>query len=199
MKNYKKILFFICIIVICITLVLIVNTYAKYLSSANSSSSINVARWNIKVNNKSIIDSSDITDVIEPVFPGNDYIAANIIAPTAEGYFDLNFDFSNVDVSFNYIISANVNENSDVKDFIVTGYSIDNGELVNLNDNSTNVFSEDIFQKDNIQNRKIRIYIMWDDSSTSSMDNLSDTSVANTGKALFDVNITFTQLASNNN
>lgn len=199
MKNYKKILFFICIIVICITLVLIVNTYAKYLSSANSSSSINVARWNIKVNNKSIIDSSDITDVIEPVFPGNDYIAANIIAPTAEGYFDLNFDFSNVDVSFNYIISANVNENSDVKDLIVTGYSIDDGELVNLNDNSTNVFSEDIFQKDNIQNRKIRIYIMWDDSSTSSMDNLSDTSVANTGKALFDVNITFTQLASNNN
>lgn len=194
MKN-RKILLLICGLLLCICVVLIASTYAKYLSSVGSSSSINVASWNIKVNNQSIINSSDISDVIEPVFPGNDYIAANIIAPTAEGYFDLNLDFSNVDVSFNYKITTSVDENSSVKDLIVTGYSIDGGEIIKSSDPIT----EDIIYSNSIDARTIRIYIMWDDSNASAMDNLSDTSVANTGKAMFDVNINFTQLATNTN
>ena len=191
MKN-KKILLLICGLLLCICVALIAQTYAKYLSSAQSTSSINVASWNINVNNQAIVTSSDFSSVVEPVFPGNDYIAANIIAPTAEGYFDLVLDFSQVDVAFNYKISTSVNANSSVKDLVVTGYSIDGGEIINSNEPIT----EDIMLSSNIDTRTIRIYLVWDDSATSSMDNLSDTAISNTGKAMFDVNINFTQLAS---
>lgn len=191
MKNKKFLLLF-CVLLLCISLAFVAQTFAKYLSSASSSSSINVARWNLKVNNHAIMTSSDISGVIEPVFPGNKYIAANIIAPTAEGYFDLVLDFSQVDVSFNYKISTSVNENSSVKDLVVTGYSIDGGEIINSNE----PISEDIMLSSNIKSRNIRVYLVWDDSDTSSMDNLADTAVSNTGKAMFDVNVNFTQLAT---
>ena len=67
--------------------------YAKYISSAYGNTKMAIARWDIKVNNLSIKDNTNISNTLKPIFPGNSNIAANIIAPTAEGYFDLNFDF----------------------------------------------------------------------------------------------------------
>ena len=52
-----------------------------------------IAKWNILVNNLSIKTNTDISNSIVPVFTGNEHIAKDIIAPTAEGYFDINFDF----------------------------------------------------------------------------------------------------------
>ena len=195
MKNHKKLLFLLIGILICILLFFIVQIYAKYLTSASGNTNIGIAKWDIVVNDLSIKNNTDISNKITPVFPGNDNIASNIIAPTAEGYFDLNFDFSNADVSFKYEITTAVAENSSVTDLVATGYSVDDGEKVtfaNYNDPITDTITLD----SNIKTRKIRIFVMWnDDANTTQMTNEDDTlSTKSTDPALFNVNISFTQI-----
>lgn len=157
-----------------------------------------IAKWNIKVNNQNIRDNSNISSTITPVFPGNNYIAANIIAPTAEGYFDLALDYSAVDVAFKYDITTTVNSDSAISDLVTTGYSIDNGTKVTFS--SYNQIITDTIPLDATnKTRTIRIYIMWnDDSSTASMNNQADTtSTALTdNSAKLNVTIAFTQITS---
>ncbi|MDO5555543.1 MAG: hypothetical protein Q4G09_02495 [Clostridia bacterium] len=199
MKNLRKIIVFLFCISIFISLIFIIDIYAKYLSATNGTATIPIARWNIVVNNNSIRNGSDISNSIQPIFPGNNNIASNIIAPTAEGYFDLNFDFSSADVSFRYDILVEPNENSSVLDLIPTCYSIDNGPLINLNSDS-NTITDTILYSSNISTRTIRIYVMWDDSNTSLMNNIQDTqaAISTSSNALIDVSISLTQVADSN-
>lgn len=176
--------------------------YAKYISSAYGNTKMAIARWDIKVNNLSIKDNTNISNTLKPIFPGNSNIAANIIAPTAEGYFDLNFDFSGADVSFKYEITPSVDSSSSVKDLVATGYSIaDNGgefgNRVNL-ENYNDKISDTILLNSPVKKRTIRIYILWNDDETS--QEMSDDEDTNSTKSekdpLFHVNIIFTQVAS---
>ncbi len=193
MKINKKFILLLAFILLCITIFLVAQTYAKYLSSAEGQTTVNIARWNIKVNDLSITENTDISGTITPVFPGNENIASDIIAPTAEGYFDLVFDFDDVDVSFNYTIESTVDDSSPVKDFVIVGYSIDNGMRVDLTD--TNIISEDILLDSNVTTRNIRIYVKWIDDGNATMNNQDDT-IATTSNtpAIFKVNITFKQI-----
>ena len=195
MKNQKKLLLLLISFLICILVFFVIQIYAKYLTTATGDASIKIANWNISINNLSIKNNTDISSAIVPVFPGNENIANNIIAPTAEGYFDLNFDFSGTDVSFKYEINTSVAENSSVKDLVTTGYSIDNGEKISFS-NFNEPISETISLDSKITARKIRIYVLWnDDEATSSMTNEEDTlSTSSDIPALLHVDISFTQL-----
>ena len=195
MKNHKKFLLLLIGICICFLMFFIVQIYAKYLTSAEGSTALTIANWNISVNDLSIKNNTDISNSIVPVFPGTEHISSNIIAPTVEGYFDLNMDFSNADVSFNYEITTSADENSSVKDLVATGYSIDDGEKINF-ENYNDPISEIIELSSNIENRKIRIYIMWNDSEdTQTMTNSDDTtSTTSENSPLLNVNISFTQI-----
>lgn len=195
MKKNKKILFFIILILLLIISLIIINTYAKYLSSASSSANVSIAKWNIKVNEITIKDQTDISSTIIPVFPGNENIASGIIAPTAEGYFDLMIDIQDVDVSFNYKITSSVAENSPVKDFVITGYSVDDDPKIEFQPDDEKSISEDILLDSGIKNRKIRIYIKWVDDESQTMDNSDDTLAAiSDTPAIFNVNINFSQI-----
>ena len=195
MKNYKKFILLIILILILLLVFFLIQIFAKYLTSASGDTSMNIARWNILVNDISIKENTDITNTLSPVFPGNENIAPDIIAPTAEGYFDLNFDFSDADVSFEYEITTTVDPNSSVKDLVVTGYSVDDGQKVELTNNSS--IKDTILLTDTINNRKIRIFVKWDDGDNASMDNSQDTIATTSGKpALLKVNVSFTQIAN---
>ena len=195
MKNHKKFLLLLIGLCICALLFFIVDIYAKYVTSTEGSTELTIANWNISVNNLSLKNNTDISETITPVFPGNKHIASGIIAPTAEGYFDLNFDFSNADVSFKYEIKTSVDENSSVKDLVTTGYSIDDGEKINF-ENYNDPITEIIELYSNIETRKIRIYVMWDDSETSQTMSNSDDTISTTveNPPLLNVNISFTQI-----
>lgn len=196
MKNYKKIVILIILILISILVFFLIQIFAKYLTSASGDTSMNVARWNILVNNISIKNNTDISNTLTPVFPGNENIASGIIAPTAEGYFDLNFDFSVADVSFEYEISTTVNENSSVKDLVTTGYSVDDGEKITF-DEINSPIKDTINLTDNIETQKIRVYVKWNDDENATMDNNADTIATTSGNpALLNVNISFTQIAN---
>ena len=195
MKTNKKLILLLALIFLIITIILIVQTYAKYLSSASGETSVSIARWNIKVNNLSVTENTDISGTIAPVFPGNENIQSNIIAPTAEGYFDLAFDFEAVDVSFNYTINSSIDASSPVKDFVIIGYSVDDGERVELSGDDVNLISEDIPLNSDIKSRNIRIYVKWIDDESASMSNEEDTlATTSDTPAIFKVNISFTQI-----
>lgn len=194
MKLSKKLFILIVAILICAFIFTLVQIYAKYLSSASGKANISIAAWNIKVNDLSIKSNTNISSVIEPVFPGNEHISSNVITPTAEGYFDLNLDYSDADVSFEYVITTKVSENSPVKDLVATGYSIDDNEKI-VFDSFNSPISDTILLNSGTGTRKIRIYIMWnDDEATQTMSNSEDAIATNSiTPATFDVNISFTQ------
>lgn len=196
MKNRKKFMLLVIGIFILLLLFSVVQIYAKYLTSSTGKTNLKIAKWNIIVNTKSIKNNSDISSAIVPVFEGNENISAGIIAPTATGYFDLDFDFSDADVTFKYEINVSADENSSVTDLVSTGYSIDDGEIINF-DNFNQTISDTILLNSNVKKRKIRVYILWnDDDTTATMTNEDDTkSAVEDTPALLDVNISFTQVA----
>ena len=195
MKNSKKIIFLIIGILIVLAIFIVVQTYAKYLTSASGDTTMTIARWNILVNNLSIKNNTDISNSIVPVFEKNENIAEDIIAPTSEGYFDLELNFKDADVSFEYEITTSVDENSLVKDLVTTGYSIDDGEKVEFT-NLNEPIKDTIELGSGIETRKIRIYILWtDDEETQQMTNADDTAAAVDGTpALLKVNVSFKQI-----
>ena len=108
------------------------------------------------------------------------------------------FDFSNADVSFKYEILTSADENSSVQDLVVTGYSIDDGEKISFA-NYNDPISEIIELNSDINTRKIRVYIMWNDDETSqTMTNDDDTiSTSSENPPLLHVNVSFTQITEN--
>lgn len=201
-KINKKVTILIIGVILFIILLGFTLIYAKYISSAYGDTKMSIARWDIKVNDLSIKNNTNISNTLKPIFPGNDNIAANIIAPTAEGYFDINFDFTGADVSFKYEITPSVDSSSSVKDLVATGYSIaDNGgefgNRVNLK-NYNDKISDTILLNSTVKKRTIRIYILWNDDETSQQ--MSDDEDTNSTKSekdpLFHINIIFTQVAS---
>lgn len=169
-------------------------SYAKYLTSTSENASINVARWWILVNNKDIREGNTADAVIVPVFDGNENIASGIIAPTSEGYFDLVIDATEADVSFKYNINFSVNDDSAVSDLVATKYSINNGNVVDLNRDNQSITNE-VLQANNTAPIYIRVYVIWDDGENSTMDNTADTEATKNGKtAKMNVNLSFIQL-----
>ncbi len=180
-------------LIICISF--IKETYAKYITEANANANIKVAKWKILVNNQDIVNNNNITETISPKFTGNSNIKDDVIAPGATGYFDLIIDPTNTDVTFSYEITSSINENSSVKDLYITGYSINDNEEINFNEDEQKIIKNTIFYAEDRTNTKIRVYISWQDGENETMDNIADTSATmlEDNNAKVDVNIKFIQ------
>ena len=116
---------------LCLFLCFMSNTYSRYVADTTGNLKMSFAQWQILVNNEDIINNSSSSIVLTPVIDENENVVNNKIAPSSSGYFDINIDPSNVDVSFNYSISLDVlNEN--IPDLIITKYAIldENGTIV---------------------------------------------------------------------
>ena len=167
-------------------------SYAKYLKTVNGRVGVSLASWKILVNNEDISKKTTLSNNIEAVLPGNEYINSGILAPGATGYFDLIIDPSQVDVAFKYDITiANNNSYSDIK---VYGYEINPG----ANPNPTNFQAGSTIS--NIvpigsSTFTVRVYIEWYDESDNQMNNSRDTDVVvNNVSLTYTASITFTQI-----
>lgn len=108
---------------LCLFLCFMSNTYSRYVADTTGNLKMSFAQWQILVNNEDIINNSSSSIVLTPFIDENENVENNKIAPSSSGYFDINIDPSNVDVSFNYSISLDVlNEN--IPDLIITKYAI---------------------------------------------------------------------------
>lgn len=190
----KKKVILLVVLSILLCLFFVQESFAKYITESNETANMSIARWKILVNNEDIRDESTVNTVINPVFPGNDNIAENIIAPTSEGYFDLIIDAREADVSFKYKITLSVNEDSSVRDLVATKYVINDGEEIAL-DSSNQVIENTILHRDNTGTINIRVYIVWNDGDGASMDNSEDTSATiSSNSAMMNVSLNFTQV-----
>ncbi len=181
---------FVCLLLCIVTLQ---DTYAKYTSGINETTDISIARWRILVNDFDIRSNSTTENLITPVFSGNSNIASGVIAPTAEGYFDVVIDATGTDLSFAYTISVSNSDDSPVSDIKVTNCTL-NGTTIPFVDD---VITGNISLTDQRVNT-IRVYIEWFDGTGENMDNAEDTSTTmlDDSVAKINVNANFTQISS---
>ena len=166
------------------------DTYAKYLSSATENAELTIARWSILINDQDVVNESNFTDTITPVFAGSSNIKSDVVAPTAEGYFELEINGENTDVSFQYSISIDTTDCA-VEDLIITGYSIDGTNYTYSGSNVTN----SILLNDTNKTQTVRFNVRWnDDAATEHMDNATDTSASAEETTSFKVNVNLIQL-----
>lgn len=169
---------------------------AKYRKQANATINVNIAQWNVVVNNESINNKTELTQSIVPSFTGNEHIKDSVIAPGSTGYCDIVISAIKVDVDFIYEITASIPEESNVPDLKITGYIIEPSET-----NNTEIpFDENTTITGNIQKNSekttIRLYIKWEEEN-GTMDNTQDTLAAiNNGKALINTTLKFYQQAN---
>ena len=190
--NRKVILLagFLCVFLCILTLQ---DTYAKYTSAVNETTDISIARWRILVNDFDIRSNSTTENLITPVFSGNANIASGVIAPTAEGYFDIVIDATGTDLSFAYTISVSNSDDSPVSDIKVTNCTLNGTNIPFVDD----VITGNISLTDQRVNT-IRVYIEWFDGTGENMDNAEDTSTTmlDDSVAKINVNANFTQISS---
>ncbi len=184
----------ICALILCITQ--IQQTYAKYLDTKEGDTDFTIAKWKILVNQQDITEASTMSSLITPVYIENEHMKEGVIAPGREGYFDLVIDSSNTEVSFRYDISVTSSENSSVNDLIITGYSLNDSEIIPVSDQLNNL-SNVIYYTDTNKENKIRIYFKWRDGTGENMNNEADTNASIQGvNAKLKANITFTQITN---
>ena len=190
----KKKLILLVVLSIILCLFFVQESLAKYITTADETANISIARWKILVNDEDIRDENTVNTVINPVFLGNDNIAENIIAPTSEGYFDLIIDAREADVSFKYKISMSVNQNSSDKDLVATKYVVNGGEPITMDINNQTIENTVLYGNNN-STINIRVYIVWNDGDGSLMDNSADTLATTSGNsAMMNVSLNFTQV-----
>ena len=190
----KKRLILLAVLSIILCLFFVQESLAKYITAADETANISIARWKILVNDEDIRDENTVNTVINPVFLGNDNIAENIIAPTSEGYFDLIIDAREADVSFKYKISMSVNQNSSVKDLVASKYVVNGGEPITMDINNQTIENTVLYGNNN-STINIRVYIVWNDGDGSLMDNSADTLATTSGNsAMMNVSLNFTQV-----
>lgn len=186
----RKIAIFVALLSLFYSVTLIQTTYAKYVSSAEANSNINIARWSITVNNQDVIQNSNFTNSLSPVFNNNQYIKENVIAPTSEGYFDIIIDGTNADVSFKYTVTINPISNRTIKDLKIVKYTIDDVDYT-YNDNIAGIIN----YNDENKTKSIRVFFIWnDDEETQEMNNNEDTLATINGNANYRVNINLIQV-----
>ena len=186
----KKIVLLLACVSLLLSIVTLQDTYAKYTSGINEITNVSIARWRILVNDFDIRTNSTTTNLITPVFAGNENIASGVIAPTATGYFDIIVDAEGTDLSFIYDISISNTEDSLVSDIIVTGCTL-NGEALTITNNKITGTISLSEQRVNT----FRVFIEWNDGDGQTMNNSADTSttMAEESIAKINVNAHFTQ------
>ena len=196
MKINRRILYILATFSLMCSLFTIRETYAKYVTTATGSANLTIARWKIAINNQNILSNTSITNTINPIFTENEHTNDGVIAPRSEGYFDIVIDTTDVDVSYEYTVNISTPAESIVQDLIVTGYSINGNPKIETHNNSTTI-KNTVLKNSNNKIINLRVYIMWDDTENTTMDNADDTLASLSGeKANLDVTLSFVQVAS---
>lgn len=187
-KFKRKMIFFMALISLFYCVSIMQDTYGKYLTAAEATTELTIARWQIYVNDQDIVNNSDFSEVITPTFAGTTNIQSGVIAPTSTGSFNLEINGEDTDVSFTYTISLDTTD-CNVSDLQITGYTIGNTHY----NYTGNDITGDILLNDTNKVVSITFDVVWNDGTGSTMNNAADTAASKTGPATFDVDVNFIQ------
>lgn len=202
MLNKIKIL--VIMISISFSLSMMSNTYSRYIASTTNSIETPFAKWQIMINNEDITSNNEASITFNPIIEKNENVKENTIAPSSKGYFDINIDPTNVDVSFSYKINLNI-ENDNMPDLLITKYAIldenyiegDELNLINLDNNEIN--NSMIYNNSTFNKYTIRVFFEWYEGENELMNDQDDTNigkdaVTNNNKLIINANIEFKQI-----
>ena len=187
-KFKRKMIFFMALISLFYCVSIMQDTYGKYLTAAEATTELTIARWQIYVNDQDIVNNSHFSEVITPTFAGTANIQSGVIAPTSTGSFNLEINGEDTDVSFTYTISLDTT-GCNVSDLQITGYTIGNTHY----NYTGNDITGDILLNDTNKVVSITFDVVWNDGTGSTMNNAADTAASKTGPATFDVDVNFIQ------
>jgi hypothetical protein len=193
--NIKLLFLILTLIFLIATIILIRTTYARYVTSLTTTSYVELGKWLIFVNDQNIIENSDISDIITPVFTTNsEYIAEGKIVPTSTGYVEITIDYEEVNVPFKYEISYEYDADTILEDFNFTSYSINGGEEVSIE--STGGFLTDtIYPDETLRTKTLKLNLAWKDGEGEQLDDTADTTYShNIDELGIRFNMEFTQL-----
>lgn len=207
----KKVRIILAFMALSVCLCLMSNTYSRYIASTTGNVEALFAKWQILVSDVDITSGTNTEIEFTPKFLNNEYVAENVIAPSSKGYFDIEIDPSNVDVSFTYTINLAL-DNALMQDIKITGFAIlpegyvDGAESEELEATpiENNIITNTLFY-DNENNEfkfekfTIRVFFEWYEGENEVMDDEADTELgymaATEGLALaMSANISFEQV-----
>lgn len=179
------------------------STYARYATSTTGEANLNMAQWQISVNNQNITENYNTQLSFTPVIEENENVKSGTVAPGSTGYFDIQINPEKVDVSFSYNIMLQLPEDSVVSDLKITHYAIipsgqDDNSIQKIPYTGSSI--ENVLKYDNqTSNFKfspftVRVYFEWYDGQDDLMDDAADTEVSQKVNNSEDVN--FNILAS---
>lgn len=176
------------IISLSLTLSLMSNTYSRYVADTTSDIELQFANWQILVNENDITNNSVSSINIVPILEENNNIATNSIAPTSKGYFDIEIDPSNVEVSFDYQINFEL-LNDNMPDLLISKYAIldpnyvegDSLTTIPITDNQINnlLTYDNSTENFRFEPFKVRIYFEWYEGQDENMNDEADTQIGN--------------------
>ena len=163
------------------------STYAKYVTSSDNTTDVNLAKWDILVNGEYIKSSKTLSATLTPNFESSQYTADGYLAPGTKAYFDIIVDNTYVDVDYNYVASVASVEESNLKDLKITKigiYDVDasenpivdttkDQEITGVQANVNGYWTQGV----NATKYCIRVYVEWYDGTGEQMDDDDDTKV----------------------
>lgn len=163
------------------------STYARYATSTTGEANLNMAQWQISVNNQNITENYNTQLSFTPVIEENENVKSGTVAPGSTGYFDIQINPEKVDVSFSYNIMLQLPEDSAVSDLKITHYAIipsgqDDNSIQKIPYTGSSI--ENVLKYDNqTSNFKfspftVRVYFEWYDGQDNLMDDAADTEVS---------------------
>lgn len=190
MKSKFKVL--IVIITLAFSLSIMSNTYSRYVADATGDVELTFAKWQILINNNDITNEETRTIAVTPTILANENVAANKLAPSSIGYYDIEIDPTNVETSFNYQVTiSDIEEMPDllitkyqiIIDGVTTEYEIEDNTIegtLNYGDEDFDVFT-------------LRIFFEWYDEEGNTMSDEDDTTLSEQETISIETNITFEQ------
>lgn len=181
----KKVKILLLLVSLSLTMGLMSNTYSRYIADTNGEMKMLFAKWQILVNNVDITNGKSSSINLTPVMEDEENIKNGTIAPSSKGYFDIEVDPTNVDVSFNYNVELAV-LNEDMPDLMITKYALldesfqEGDELTfkTLTETEKSIKGTLNYTKEqNFKPFTIRVYFEWYDGTDNKMNDEQDTEV----------------------
>lgn len=192
-----------------LTLCMMSNTYSRYVAGTTGNVEMKFAAWQILVNETDITAGNTTSINLTPVIKNNKHVAANKLAPSSIGYFDINVNPTNVDLSFNYKVDLAIN-NENMPDIMITKYALLDTVSTQSDDEvlipvTGNAIVGSLDYDNSVKNFQfkpftIRIYFEWYEGENELMNDEQDTMVASAADENvlnITANITFEQKFDN--
>lgn len=167
-----------------VSLCFISSTYSRYVAGTEGNIDMLFAKWQILVNENDITAQNSSNITFNPVIEPSQNIKDNTIAPTSKGYFDIDIDPSNVEVSFRYLITLSM-DNEDMPDLMITKYAYlpsnyQDGDALEYITTNTNTITDDLIYDNNgdgFEAFTIRVFFEWYDGEDETMNDAADSEV----------------------